>query len=88
MGNMAQFDTDPAGSNLPMVIMAQSAVRSFARLRSNADFVSQLLAARQNLSPQRARRRAPVDVALAAYREGDSRGVRRLPSGSYRRLDV
>jgi hypothetical protein len=84
MGSMAQFDTKTPSNTLPMVLVAQSATRSFMRLNANVDFLSQLLAARQNLAAQRTRRRAPVDVALKAYREGDSRGVRRLPSGSYR----
>jgi hypothetical protein len=59
---------------------AQPAIRT----ASSAAFVSQLLAARERLAPQRSRRLAPTEIALGAYAEGETRGVRRLPAGSYR----
>lgn len=52
-----------------------------------ADFLSQLIAEREHLPPQRARRRAPVGEALAAYGSGAVIAERRLPPG-YRKTIV
>ncbi len=60
---------------------------SLWRHAPHADFLSQLIAERQHLPPQRARRRAAVGVAVSAYDEGGKRAVRRLPPG-YRRSIV
>ncbi len=53
----------------------------------HADFISQLIAERQHLPPQRARRRAPVGDALAAYADGARIADRRIPPG-YRKTIV
>ena len=58
-----------------------------AHVAPNADFVSQLIAEHQHLPPQRARRRAPVGEALAAYDNGARIADRRLPPG-YRKTIV
>jgi hypothetical protein len=46
-----------------------------------ADFLSQLIAERHHLAPQRARRRAPVADALRTYDAGGHVADRRLPPG-------
>lgn len=58
-----------------------------AHAAPHADFVSQLIAERQHLPPQRARRRAPVGEALAAYDSGAHIADRRIPPG-YRKTIV
>ncbi|WP_375452423.1 hypothetical protein [uncultured Devosia sp.] len=83
---MTDFDTpkrpDPA-PGLPM-LLAPSAPRPFlGRSQTTAAFVSQLLAARNNLAPQR--RRGTVAGALGAYNAGA--GATRMPAG-YRRTVV
>lgn len=54
---------------------------------AHADFLSQLIAARQHLAPQRERRRAPVHQAVDAYANGSKITVRRMPAG-YRKTIV
>jgi len=83
---MTQSDTN--NTMLPVVVEAPIPKPGFARPGSNAEFISQLIAARDHLASQRARRRAAVDTALDAYDEGSARGIRRLPSGSYRSRTV
>ena len=72
---------------LPMVIGATAARPSLARSATQAEFVSQLLAARHHLATQRLRRRAPVNVAVDAYQTGASVTRLRMPQG-YRRTVV
>lgn len=57
------------------------------RAAPSADFLSQLIAEYQHLPPQRARRRAPVCEALAAYASGAHIAERRMPPG-YRKTIV
>lgn len=54
---------------------------------AHADFLSQLIAARQHLPAQRERRRAPVHQAVDAYANGSKITVRRMPAG-YRKTIV
>lgn len=54
---------------------------------AQADFVSQLIAARQHLPSQRERRRTPVGQAVDAYANGSKITVRRMPAG-YRKTIV
>jgi len=64
--------------------------RTYLRVISpapNADFLSQLIAERQHLPPQREQSRAPVDEAVNAYDRGSRIAVRRLPAG-YRKTIV
>jgi hypothetical protein len=72
---------------LPMVIGTTAARPSLARSATQAEFLSQLLAARQHLAVQRARRRAPIDVAVDAYRTSAVVTRQRMPQG-YRRTVV
>jgi hypothetical protein len=58
-----------------------------AHTAPHADFISQLIAERQHLPPQRMRRRAPMGEALAAYDNGARIADRRLPPG-YRKTIV
>jgi hypothetical protein len=58
-----------------------------AHAAPHADFVSQLIAERQHLPPQRARRRAAMGEALAAYDSGAHIADRRIPPG-YRKTIV
>lgn len=73
-----------AAPGLPMVVEAPPARPRFARVVASADFLSQLIAARQHLPPQRERRRGQPAQAVAAYSAGARIAVRRMPAG-YRR---
>ena len=87
---MTDFDTEnrPASApGLPMVIEATAPRPSLRRSQTTATFVSQLLAARENLPAQRLRRRNSVENALGAYGAGARMGVVRMPVG-YRKTVV
>jgi hypothetical protein len=58
------------------------------RTAANASFLSQLIAERQHLAPQRARRRAGLAEAVHAYSSGKAMAVRRLPQGYRKSLLV
>ena len=55
---------------------------------AGAEFISQLIAERDHLPPQRARRRASVEVAVTSYDATAAQTVRRLPPGYRRTLVV
>lgn len=76
---MASSETQSAG--LPMLIGAARPRPSLCRSETTAAFVSQLLAARANLAPQRARRRGNAEGAIGAYAEGAKVAVKRMPVG-------
>lgn len=84
-----QFDTQPQAENrnLPAVIGPRPARRP-SRFALPASFASQLIAARDRMAPQRARRLAPAGVAADAYRTGSTITVRRMPAGYTRTLTV
>jgi hypothetical protein len=81
---MSDFDTanrpDPA-PGLPMLIGASAPRPSLLRSQTTAAFVSQLLAARDNLPAQRLRRRGTVEGAVGAYSAGARISVLRMPQG-------
>jgi hypothetical protein len=54
---------------------------SLLRDQTGAAFVSQLLAARANLAPQRQRRRGTAEGAIGAYANGAKVAVKRMPLG-------
>jgi hypothetical protein len=54
---------------------------SLQRTETTATFVSQLLAERYRLPPQRLRRRATPEGAVGAYAEGAKVAARRMPLG-------
>ena len=87
---MTDFDTanrpTPA-PGLPMVIGTTAPRPSLRRTETTAAFVSQLLAARENLPPQRVRRRNSVNGALGAYSAGAQMSTVRMPAG-YRKTVV
>jgi hypothetical protein len=70
-----------------MVLVQAPRRPSLLRTTPKAAFVSQLIAARQHLAPQRANRRAPIAEAVDAYRIGGAVTVLRMPAG-YRRTVV
>lgn len=84
---MSGDETETAPAGLPMVIAPRPARPNLARATPRAAFLSQLIAERQHLAPQRARRRVPPAQAVDAYATGSRVAVRRLPAG-YRRTVV
>lgn len=76
---MTDFETETAG--LPLVIEAARPRPSLKRTPTMAFFVSQLLAERANLPPQRARRRTSTEGAIGAYADGARVTVKRMPAG-------
>lgn len=76
---MASSDTKPAG--LPVLIGAPRPRPSLRRSETTAAFVSQLLAERNNLAPQRARRRGTSEGAIGAYADGAKVAIKRMPLG-------
>lgn len=76
---MADFETEKPG--LPMVIDAARPRPSLYRTETRAAFVSQLLAARANLAPQRVRRRGTAEGAIGAYADGARVAIKRMPMG-------
>ena len=76
---MANSETKPAG--LPVALDARQPRPSLMRNPTAAAFVSQLLAERGNLAPQRARRRGNAEGAIGAYSAGARVAVKRMPVG-------
>ena len=66
---------------LPMALEASRPRPSLKRAETTAAFVSQLLAARANLAPQRSRRRGTSEGAIGAYAAVAKVAVRRMPAG-------
>lgn len=54
---------------------------SVSRVMPEAPFLSQLIAERHHLAPQRARRRASTPTAIGAYVRGVHIADRRIPAG-------
>ncbi len=82
---MTETKTDR--SQLPMRVMPSPARPSLLSGAPTVEFISQLIAARDRLPPQRERRRASVDRAVGAYAQGAAIAVRRMPEG-YRKTVV
>ena len=76
---LASSETKQAG--LPVLIGPSRPRPSLRRSETGAAFVSQLLAARANLMPQRERRRDTPEGAIGAYAGGARVGVKRMPAG-------
>ena len=74
-------ETEPYRSQLPVPVAPAAARPSLAASAPTAAFLSQLIAARDRLPPQRERRRASVDRAVGAYAQGAVMAVRRMPEG-------
>lgn len=67
--------------NLPVSLDPQREKPSLRRNKTNADFLSQLIAERTRLASQRSKRRAPVSLATKAYNTARRIAIKRLPSG-------
>ena len=76
---MAESNAQPAG--LPVALDARQPRPSLLRNTTPAAFVSQLLAERGNLPPQRVRRRGNAEGAIGAYSEGARVAIKRMPLG-------
>lgn len=76
---MPHSDTKPSG--LPVPLMAAGPKPSLVRNMTAATFVSQLLAERDRLPPQRQRRRGSSEGAIGAYSAGAKVAVKRMPIG-------
>lgn len=76
---MADSETKP--TLLPVPVAAPGAKPSLLRNQTTAAFVSQLLAERANLPPQRLRRRGSAEGAIGAYAAGAKVATRRMPLG-------
>jgi hypothetical protein len=85
--DMTGSGTQANGSGLPMVIGERRPRPTLLRLAPRAAFLSQLIAEREHLAPQRQRRQLPPLQAVDAYAAGSSIAVPRLPAG-YRRTVV
>ena len=82
---MADIETLSPG--LPVATEPRRPRPSLARSQTAAAFVSQLLAARASLPPQRQRRRGTNEGAIGAYAAGAKVAVKRMPAG-YRKSVV
>ena len=82
---MLEFDISTG--RLPAVA-EPPARRLNPRGNPKAAFISQLIAERYHLAPQRARRQAPVEAALRSYDAGERISVRRLPAGYRMNIDA
>lgn len=76
---MPDFETRPSG--LPMLTGPTPSRPLLVRGGTDAAFASQLLAEREHLAPQRARRRTTPEGAVGAYTQGARVAVRRMPMG-------
>lgn len=76
---MAGSETKQAG--LPVLVGPSRPRPSLLRNPTAAAFVSQLLAERHNLAPQRNRRRGTSEGAIGAYADGAKVAIKRMPLG-------
>lgn len=76
---MADAETDRPG--LPMPLQPAASRPSLLRSETTAAFVSQLLAERNRLPPQRTRRRTSPLGAVGAYAESAKVTTKRMPMG-------
>lgn len=84
MPDVTQSET---ASSLPATIGPAHVRPSLAHSAPTAEFVSQLIAARDRMAPQRLRRQASPDRAVTAYSNGARIAERRMPAG-YRKTVV
>lgn len=82
---MPQLDTVRGGLPIPA---GPGAGYSSGRGTPRAAFLSQLIAERHHMATQRARRQAPVAMALSTYDATGKIAIRRLPPGYRMTLDV
>jgi hypothetical protein len=82
---MRQFDT--IRGSLPAPTSAGPGYSSY-RGSPKVAFLSQLIAERHHMAPQRVKRQAPVGEALRTYDAGGKIAVRRLPPGYRMSIDA
>ena len=85
MSDPVQSET--VSSGLPMALGPAAPRPSLAFSAPNAAFVSQLIAARAHMAPQRARRMGTSEGAVGAYGQTARLTQRRMPQG-YRKTVV
>jgi len=68
-------------SNLPVVVSGRRQRPSLFRHRVPAQFLSQLIVARNRMAVQRPKKRAPVNVATCAYSAGSKIAHPSMPAG-------
>jgi len=78
---------DTLRGQLPVTTSANSGFSPY-RGAPRAAFLSQLIAEKHHLAPQRARRQAPVADVLRTYDAGGKIAVRRLPPGYRMSIDA
>ena len=74
-------DSDTKPSTLPARLGQPETRPSLARSETRAAFLSQLLAGRAGLAPQRNRRRGSAEGAIGAYSDGSKVAIKRMPMG-------
>lgn len=84
---MSGNGTSNPSAGLPAVLAYSAPRPVYRRIAPGAAFLSQLIAERQHLAPQRAKRRAPIAQAVDAYRLGGTATQVRMPAG-YRKTVV
>lgn len=84
---MTRNGTNGTSGGLPVALAYASPRSPYHRIAPGAAFLSQLIAERHHLAPQRAKRRAPVAQAVDAYRSGSGVATVRMPAG-YRKTVV
>ncbi len=67
--------------HLPALTAPAAPRPSLARSAPKSAFISQLIAERYRLAPQRLKRQVPLNIAVETYRTGSTIAVRRLPAG-------
>jgi len=80
-------ETETQRNLVPVAIEPMAARPTLASFAPSAAFVSQLIATRDRMTPQRDRRAAHVERAVGAYRSGAGIAVKRMPEG-YRKTIV
>ncbi len=83
---MTQGDDSEIETGTALVALGPAHEVRLARVTPEASFLSQLIAERHHLAPQRARRRAAPDVASGAYSSATHIAERRLPTGYRKNL--
>ncbi|NGP16370.1 hypothetical protein [Devosia aurantiaca] len=84
---MSDLDQSETLSALPVTTATVDPRPSLARSAPTAAFVSQLIAARDRMAPQRVRRQGTPEAATSAYNNGARIAERRMPAG-YRKTVV
>lgn len=77
-----EYEKRPAsGHNLPALVHPAQHRSTLSRYDLPSNFVSHLIATRDQMGHQRAKRRAPANQALNAYEKGEQITARRMPAG-------